>query len=152
MSTVIEEIQSHAKKIATSKDPAVMPGRPEKFTAASSAGDMIPQGDLYMVVVDEVPADYVAVKRPTVKDRQLVPGNTEGAKHCLSTLKGVELFRPNGWGEGESLLGPCFRSKSEVTVLHPTHGNVTVAAGLIVLCGYQPEHDAEQQRERRNAD
>lgn len=150
--SAIEMIQSHAKKIAASKDPAVMPGRPERFTEGSVPGDVIAQGDLYLVIVDSVPTHYSQVLKPRVADKQLVPGNTQGAKHCLSNIRSVELFRPADWGQGESLEGPCFRTKSEVTVLHPTHGNVTVPAGMTVLCGYQPEFDAELRRERRNAD
>jgi hypothetical protein len=150
--SAIETIQEHARRIAASKDPAVMPGRPEKFTEGSTAGDIIAQGDLYLMIVDEVPAGYTRVAKPLAGDKQLVPGITQGAKHCLNRVKGVELYRPADWGKGESLLGPCFRSKNEVTVLHPTHGDVTVPAGMTVLCGYQPEFDAELRRERRNAD
>jgi hypothetical protein len=152
MSSVIDRIQSHAKKIATSKDPAVMPGRPEKFTDASSPGDTIAQGDLYLMIVDEVPGGYHKVTKPRATDKQLVPGNTQGAKHCLSNIRTVELYHPADWGKGESLVGPCFRTKSEVEVLHPVHGDTTIPAGFTVLCGYQPEFDAELRRERRNAD
>lgn len=150
--SAIETIQRHAKKIATSKDPAVMPGRPERFTEGSVPGDAIAQGDLYLMIVDSVPDAYEKVSKPSAADKQLVPGNTQGAKHCLSNIRSVDLYRPADWGKGESLVGPCFRTKSEVTVLHPTHGDVSVPPGMTVLCGYQPEYDAELRRERRNAD
>lgn len=149
--TTIERIEQHVAAARESKDPAVMPGRPERFTEAAQAGDTIPQGDLYLMIVDAVPNDYVRVTKPTAADKQLVPGNTQGARHCLDALSGVKLFRPQNW-TGEDLRGPCFVLTKERTILHPTHGDVTIPAGFTVLCGYQPEFDSETRRERRNAD
>lgn len=144
----IEECVASAK---ASKDPAVMPGRPERFTAGAQAGDVIAQGDLYLMIVDSVPNGYARVAKPKAADKQLVPGNTIGSRHCLDALAGVELHRPSEW-TGEDLRGPCLVLTKERTILHPTHGDVTIPAGFTVLCGYQPEFDAEQRRERRSAD
>lgn len=153
MQTAIERITTRAANIAAGRDPRVQPGRPERLSEAASVGDTVAQGDLYLMVVDRVPEHYETVKRPKKTDAQLVPGVTQGARHCLSDVRAVSLYRPQGWGQDDaSLLGPCFVVKREVTVQHPTHGDVTIPAGFTILCGYQPEFDAEQRRERRNAD
>lgn len=153
MSTAIERITTRAASIASGSDPRVQPGRPERLSEAASVGDTVAQGDLYLMVVDRMPDGYKQVKRPKKADAQLVPGATQGARHCLSDVRAVSLYRPKGWGRDDaSLLGPCFVVAREVTVLHPTHGDVTIPAGFTILCGYQPEFDAEQRRERRNAD
>lgn len=152
MLTEIEKIQRHAKRIATGQDPKVQPGQPARFTEACVDGDAIWQGDLGLVIAgSKAPKGYVCVSQPTDLDRQLVPGNTQGAKHCLDSLDGVTLYRPVGWNE-ESLDGPYLQLAEERTVLHPTHGSVTIPAGFSVQCHYQREWDREQAKERRARD
>ncbi len=150
-STVIDEMQAHAKRIASGMDAQVKPGQPARFSEACAPGDSIRQGDLYLDIVESIPKDFVKVEKPTDVDKQLVPGNTQGAKHCLSSLIGVTLYRPKDWNE-ESLVGPAFVSTKEVSVLHPTHGHVIVPAGTTVACNYQREWSKEEARERRARD
>lgn len=147
----IDRIEQHVANSKASKDPTVMPGRPERFTDAAQAGDVIAQGDLYLMIIDAVPQGYRRVTKPKAIDKQLVPGNTVGARHCLDSLVGVEIHRPENW-DGNDLRGPCLVLTKERTILHPTHGDVTIPAGFTVLCGYQPEFDAEQRKERRARD
>lgn len=125
--------------------------QPVRFTEASTVGDAFWQGDLCIGITDKIPADYIRVDSPAAMDAQLVPGNTAGARHCLDSMDGVELYRPRGWG-GESLRGPAFILSQERTIVHPKHGHVTIPAGFIVLTGYQREYDAEQRLERRARD
>jgi hypothetical protein len=80
-----------------------------------------------------------------------VPGQTQGAKHCLDGTGGVEMYLPPGWPEVTE-DGPCLVLTEERTVLHPTHGAVTIPAGMTVACSYQREWDAEQRRARRAID
>ncbi len=149
----ILEIEHHAATIAAGAHETVRPGMPFRITEAASPGDAVWQGDLAIEVVadDEMPLNYAEVERPTDADRQLVPGNTRGAKHCLDSLSGVRVFRPKSW-PNVTRTGPLLRLSEERTILHPVHGPVTVPAGMSVLCSYQREWDAEQRAERRNAD
>lgn len=153
MTMVIEKIERHAKRIAAGKA-KVKPGQPHRMSEAMQAGDYGWQGDLKITVLDKVPADYLKLATPSVADRQLVPGNTEGAKHCLDSLKGVAMFRPAGWPQSaeSDYCGPALVLAHERTILHPTHGSVTIPAGFTVRLDYQREFDAETQRSRRNAD
>lgn len=147
---VIDQIVERTKKIASGQDD-VKPGQQVGFTEACVAGDAIRQGDLYLIIRESVPPGYEKVGQPKAIDKQLVPGNTVGAKHCLDALAGVEIFRLKNWNE-ESLDGPYLRISKERTVLHPTHGAVVIPAGFTVECRYQREFDREQQRERRARD
>jgi len=143
----IDHIQSHAERIAAGQE-SVKPGMPLAFTTACSPGDAIRQGDLYLVVVDKVPSGYVKATRPS---KQLVPGNTEGAKHCLDATAGVKVYLPEKW-DAESLEGPCLVTTKERKVLHPVHGPVTIPAGMTVQCRYQREWDKELAKQRRARD
>lgn len=145
--TFIEKINRRAIRIASGRD-RIRPGQAVRISEAAAPNDCVRQGDLYIVVVEAVPDGYRQAGKPNV---QLVPGNTEGAKHCLDSLAAVDVFLPPQWGP-ESLQGPCVAAKSDVTILHPKHGHVTVPGGMLVRCDYQREFDAELRRERRNAD
>jgi hypothetical protein len=147
----IDEIQTHARRIAAGEHETVKPGQPARFTDAAQPGDAIWQGDLCLEVVAGVPDGYTLAKKPAA---QLVPGTTQGARHCLDSVRGVKVYYPQGWPASaeETLTGPCLVLSQERAVLHPTHGPVTVPAGFTVLCSYQKEYDAELRRERRNQD
>lgn len=151
MITEIEKLQRHANKIAKGKDPKVRPGQPERFTSAATVNDCIWQGDLAIVISEHVPAGYMQIHQLGDKDRQLVPGNTEGARHCLDSLDGVKIWRPQVWNE-EVLEGPFMILSQELTITHPVHGAVTIPAGMTVQCHYQREWDRIQQMERRARD
>ena len=150
-SSVIEKIQKHAAKIRNGEHDKIGPGVPVTISNALVAGEGVAQGDLNIIVADSVPRGYVLIKKPQSRDNQLVPGNTVGAKHCLDSLAGVTLYRPQQWTE-ESLDGPCLVLTQERTVLHPTHGAVTIPAGMTVVCHYQREYDRELANERRARD
>lgn len=147
MIAVIEKIVKHAARIKAGQDEQVRPGTPARFTAACQPGDGIWQGDLGLEIVGGFPADYV--KGKAVK--KLVPDDTQGSQHCLDSLEGVVMWFPNNWSI-DSLQGPCFTLTKERTVLHPTHGLVTIPAGFTILCRYQREWDREQKKLRRARD
>jgi len=149
--TAIERLADHVETIKTGNHETVKPGMPCRITEAWVKGDAVAQGDLNIVVADKVPAGYVRVDKPKAIDKQLVPGNTQGSKHCLDSLVGVKLYRPENWGP-ESLDGPCLVLSKERTILHPTHGHVSIPAGFIVACSYQRELDNELKKERRARD
>lgn len=151
MQTVIEKMEKRVAKIRANKDPKVKPGKAERFTAAACTGDCIRQGDLYLVIGDRPPKKgFVLIDKPEEVHKQLVPGNTQGAKHCLDSLDGVAIYRPEKF-DNESTIGPVLVLQQERVVQHPTHGHVTLCAGSIVECHYQREFDAEQ-REMRARD
>lgn len=150
--SVIEKIEKQAKQIAERKHETICPGQPHRISEAATIGDGVWQGDLGIeIVASDVPRDCVLIANPTDKDRQLVPGNTTGSKHCLDSLEGVELYRPANWNEA-SLVGPFFRLSQERTITHPTHGAVIIPAGFSVRCRYQVNYDEQLKAARRAAD
>lgn len=149
----ITAIERHAKRIAAGKA-KVKPGQPFRFSEAAQTGDGVWQGDLGICLVAGVPKGFVLVDKPTEADKQLVPGNTQGSRHCLESLDGVLIYRPAKWPQSaeEDYIGPCLVTERDTTILHPTHGPVTILAGSIVQCTYQREYDQELRRSRRSAD
>ena len=148
---VIDRITKTVESFVDGTHENIRPGMPFRIPDAWEEGDAGAQGDLVFVLRDQVPAGYVKVETPTEKDRQLVRGNTQGARHCLDSLVGVELYHPADWSD-ESLDGPYLRVSQDRTVLHPTHGPWTIPAGLAVQCEYPRVYDQEQQRASRAKD
>jgi hypothetical protein len=148
--SAIQEITKFAEDIKAGNGP-VQPGAPMRFPDAVSVNDAIAQGDLLLKVVNSVPAGFTKVDKLEPKDMQLVVGNTVGAKHALSHLNGVTLYRPAEWTV-ESFIGPIFVCNQEVAVTHPVHGNVTVPANTMIACEYQKELDLIEAIERRARD
>lgn len=146
---VIDQIVEHANKIARGEHDQVQPGMPLRISEAAVAGDFVWQGDLKLTILDRVPNGFSKVE----SFRQLVPGNTVGARHCLDATDDVECHVPSGWGpKYDGLAGPCLVLHAERTIEHPKHGHVTIPSGAIIGCSYQREWDAEQARERRSRD
>lgn len=142
---LVGRMQSHLETIT--------PGKDEAFTEACQANDGIWQGDVAIMIVDDIPEGYVKVDNPTEADKKLAIGETKGSRHCLSTLDGVELYVPQGWGDDEDLLiGPAFRLHQANVIEHPEHGNVHCPAGFAYTTFYARDLDEETQRERRARD
>jgi len=152
VTTTIDQIEKHAANIRDGLA-KIQPGEPHAISDAASTNDGYPQGDLSIILVESIPDGYHRIEKPTDKDRQLVPGNTEGSRHCLDSLDGVELFRHAEWNQDyDGLMGPALKLAKERTIEHPKHGNITIPAGRIVLTTYQPDYDADTRKTRRNAD
>ena len=150
MKSPIQEIVEFAADIRDGKG-TVSPGTSMRFPEAASLNDAIAQGDLLLKVVDSVPAGFSKIENLKDADRQLVVGNTIGAKHALSSLAGVTLYRPAEWTV-ESFIGPVFVCSQEVDVTHPVHGHVTIPANTMIACEYQKEMDLIEAIERRARD
>lgn len=132
-------------------DRKMQPGEPHYMTGAESVGDTVCQGDFWIVVAEKVPETGFALNNKTV---QLVPGNTEGSKHCLNKVgeEAVDVYVPEIWDD-DSLTGPYLVVKSDgVVVEHPKHGDVHLWKDTVYRCVYQREYDKEQKRERRARD
>lgn len=149
---MIKELMAFYNKLVNG-DLAVKPGQAERISEAAACGDFCWQGDLKFTIVDKIPKDYTQIE-PTEADKQLVPGSTEGAKHCLNHLD-VEYYVPKEWSRSDSynkLDGPIVLFKSENVVSHNEHGNITIPAGMCIQFNYQKNFDIELQKEIRARD
>jgi hypothetical protein len=110
--------------------------------AVMSAGDVVRQGDLYLVAIDEAPP-------PTgsYPGRQLAPGSTQGSRHVVEGE--CTLYTPQAASaqailarlipateESRHFFGPVVLAPGPVTITHPEHGHRTLPAGTY-LTTYQ---------------
>lgn len=118
----------------------------ESFDAAAperigspSIEDCVRQGDLYLVCIDKLP------EGKETKERQLVPGTTQGSRHVLvgdATIVNKISFK----GMPEVLVGPAFHCNGEVTVSHPEHGDKILPEDTTWQCVYQQAYADEIRR------
>lgn len=155
---VIDAIVKRAEDIAAGRDPLVKGKEPSYISEAVTVGDRGYQGDLNFEIVDatKIPEGYYKVKKLSSKNLQLVPGNTEGARHCLGSLKGVTMYLPQVWDE-ETLQGPFVIFNEANEVQHPKHPwvidqNGIGKHGLAVHFTYSRVLDRIKKQIRRNKD
>ncbi len=135
------ELRDHVAKIQNDDD---------RFPGALAISDkMTPawaQGDVAIVFLGaDKPANMV-LRVNEKPNRQLAPGETQGSRHCLSSLDGVTMY--DRTEEGTTLLdGPIFEATKEFVLEHPEHGNVHLGPGWYGVV-YQRAEGAEIERQR----
>ena len=119
-----------------------------------SIGDVIRQGDLYVVAILELPE-----KRTPTTQRQLAPGTSQGSRHVLvgaceiyEADKGqaismiLQALAPAKIELHEALIGPVFRTLGEVALDHPEHGNRVLPSGECFAVVFQRQFGEEVRR------
>jgi hypothetical protein len=144
----LTKVQMWVDQVSSGQHETVKPGMPTRFTEASTVNDRICQGDLNITIADKIPNGYVKMDKPS---KQLVFGESEGARHCLDSLDGVTMYADPNW-DIESLNGPHIRLEKERVIEHPKHGNVTIPKGFSCDISYPKELDVELRKERRARD
>lgn len=132
MATAISElkaIQKHAESIKNDETHEL---------TVMSPGDCWAQGDVLITCLESVPKGC----EPITAERQLAPGTTQGSRHCIVDLTGVEMFRMK---DATPLDGPVFRCDRKVEIDHPEHGNLIVPPGVYGVT-YQRQYAEELRR------
>lgn len=104
-----------------------------------SVGDCWYQGDVRIMRLPALPPNCEPIKG----EAQLAPGNTQGSRHILSSLAGIEMFR---LADATPLDGPVFKADRPVTVTHPEHGDLTLNEPGIYGVTYQRQFAEELRR------
>lgn len=142
---VSEQIAAIAKS-AESMD-AAKPAR----IGSPSVGDVVRQGDLYLVCLETLPPG-------TKSQRQLAPGNSQGSRHVAEGECVVYSPREpqavamiigravNGADVPVELVGPMVECVGETTITHPEHGHRILPAGTAWAVVYQRAFAEEVRR------
>lgn len=121
---------------------------------ALAVGDVLRQGDLYVVRVHELPA-----RKTKRKNRQLADGDTQGSRHVLRGKCGLFDVRA---GDVDALLkkadrrfdvrdyqvGPAFETTEAITIEHPEHGHRTLTEPGCYISIFQRSLTADEREER----
>ena len=105
-----------------------------------SIGDVVRQGDLYLVNIESLPAGK------KLEDRQLAEGNTQGSRHVVQgdvSLVSPEAAHP---GIDRVLCGPAFHCNEAAEVTHPEHGNKILPKDTTWRVTFQRAHAEEMRR------
>lgn len=144
---VIAKQIAQVRKSAESMDAAA-----PAVIGAASVGDVVRQGDLYLVCLADPPAGK------STSQRQLVPGTTQGSRHVA--VGDCRIIVPNdraqfaatvsqavkGAEVPAELTGPAIVCRGDVTIEHPEHGHRTLPAGSVWGGVYQRQYAEEVQR------
>lgn len=127
--TEFKSIKKHAESIVNDETHTI---------ATMSTGDYWAQGDVKITCLDDVPTGC----KPIKAEKQLAPGTSQGSRHCLVSLSGVEMFT---LPDATPLDGPVFRAKQGCEIDHPEHGNVILPPGVYGIT-YQRQFAEELRR------
>lgn len=128
--TVFQELKEHAESIKNDEHQVVGP---------MAVGDTYWQGDLGVVYYGEaLPKDA----EPIEASAQLVPGQTEGARHVLESVEGIGFYRRKN---ATVCDGPFLVAPAGFRVNHPRHGDLTFGSGIYAII-YQRQYAEELRR------
>lgn len=139
----ITAIRKSAEKLEAAK-PATI--------GTASVGDVVRQGDLYLICLETLPAG--GERAP----RQLAPGETQGSRHVA--VGECAVYRPASPAAVAKLIGaacrladvpvelvgPLVECLGETTIEHPEHGHRTLPAGTVWAVVYQRAYADEVRR------
>lgn len=114
--------------------------KPERI-GSPSLGDVVRQGDLYLICLETLP------NGTNTEERQLVPGTTQGSRHVVMgncVIREKVTYKDRH----PTLVGPAFECVSDVTVTHPEHGHKILPEGTVWQCVYQQAYADEVRRVR----
>lgn len=131
------------KKLRESCDECIDNSQPIQVPAAMAPGDMLPQGDIGLLMLDALPVDWEETEWPESGDVQLAPGNTQGSRHTIPRrfADSVRLFQIN---DGDQLSDVGLLATEPFDLEHPEHAN---HIGYPPGC-YRVRHQQNAQRER----
>jgi hypothetical protein len=133
MKELLSELQDTAQRIAKRET--------QRFPEAASVGDCVRQGDIYITLLDNIPAGY---ERQAKWNRQLAPGNSPGSRHVLDSRTGVRCYLNPHATEFD---GPVLVLNRERELTHPEHGNWILPPNVYAI-SYQRTQDALDEQRR----
>lgn len=131
-------------RIKKSAESCEMFGGKVERIGSPSLGDVVRQGDLYLVCIDRIVGTET-------KERQLAPGTTQGSRHVISgdctVVAKYEKTMPTVLGNVPTeLIGPAVQCKSDCTIEHPEHGHKILPSGTSWAVVYQRAYADEIRR------
>jgi len=96
------------------------------------------QGDVAITFVKALPKFY----QQSAQVAQLAPGNTQGSRHVIADLSGIEIRTRK---DADQLTGPAIIADRAWELTHPEHGHAVFPAGSFVTT-YQRQYAEEMRR------
>ncbi len=143
--SVAKQIESVKKSVEK------MDRRETAIIGAPSAGDVVRQGDLYLICLDASP------KGKKLATRQLAPGTSQGSRHIMdgdcellevdsSEMAATVNRLVRGANVPAELIGPAVRCFGDSTATHPEHGWRILPRDTAWAVVFQRDHAEEIRR------
>ena len=136
-------LTNHVTKLRESSTECIDNGAPIQVPEAMAPGDMLPQGDIGLLMLESLPGNWNQIEWPQSGDMQLAPGNTKGSRHTIPRqfAGNVKLFRIS---DGDQLSDLGLLADAPFDLEHPEHADhIGYPAGV-----YRVRHQQNAQRER----
>lgn len=132
----------HVSTLRQHSEECIDNGAPVEVPAAMSPGDMLPQGDIGLLMLASLPPGCSSIAWPD-GDMQLAPGTSKGSRHCVpAKYRDVVAFYRIS--DGDQLSDMVIEATGPFDLTHPEHADhLGYPAGT-----YRVRHQMNAQRER----
>lgn len=137
----MQDLKTAVKELREASDEAIDNGQPVQIPAAIAPGDMLPQGDVGLLMLSEIP--HAATRLPCPDGGQLAPGTSKGSRHCIPQefWKSLTFYRIS---DGDELSDIVIEASKPFDLVHPEHADhLGYPAGV-----YRVRHQQNEQRQR----
>lgn len=116
MTTITNALES----LRSSSDESIDNGKPVKIPEAMQPGDMFPQGDIALFMIQNLPPSCEVIPWP--ENGQLAPGTSRGSRHCIPQQfhADITLYRVD---DGNALSDLCLDARAPFDLVHPEHSD-----------------------------
>ena len=136
-------IVNEVEKLRTSSAESINNSEPVQIPEAMGVGDMLPQGDIGLLMLKELPAGAQETDVWQGGNFQLAPGTNQGSRHCIPA-KYKDAVKVYSIQDGNQLSDLCLEAKEAFDVVHPEHADhLGYPAGI-----YRVLHQQNAQNER----
>lgn len=136
-------IAQYIDELRQSSDECIDNSEPVRVPAAFAPGDMLPQGDIGLQMLDQLPSSWREDTWPAQGDLQLAPGQSKGSRHMIARkfATHIRIFRID---DGDALSDLGIEASEPFDLTHPEHADhLGYPAGV-----YRVRHQQNEQRER----
>ena len=136
-------ITTAIQKLEASSEESIDNGQPHAMPGAFAPGDIYWQGDVGLLMLEELPQNAVQDEARWSADYQLADGNSRGSRHCIP-LRFESSTAVYSAETGDVLDGPVIKAEKPFDLVHPEHADhLGYPAGI-----YRVRHQQNAQRER----
>lgn len=139
----MQTIEKHIEQLKSACSESIDNGQPIKVPEAMAFGDMLPQGDIGLLMLESISPNWEQIDWPKEGDLQLAPGNSKGSRHTIPRKYKhlIRLYRVN---DGNPLSDLGIKADGKFDLEHPEHADhLGYPEGI-----YRVHHQQNAQRER----
>jgi len=139
-------IQQSIQKLEASALESIDNGASHQMPEAFAPGDIYWQGDVGLLMLEQLPRGAVLRSERWKSDLQLAEGNTKGSRHCIP-IRFEPSVQVHQHGTNDILDGDVLVASKPFDLVHPEHGDHIGYPPGVYRVRYQQNAERERVRD-----